>query len=137
MKKLYFLIVFVMCGSAVFAQSQAITFKVALYQISRKQIASQYTRAELIIDDENQSWEIVLYRKDGAKPERIKLEKFDDIGRDLGVFRTVTIMEAAGTSGSSLFAHMPVFEGNKIRVDLCDTRTEGVKRRLIMEYQDS
>jgi len=63
MKKLYFLIVFVILGSAVFAQPQAIPFKVSVYQISRRQLASQYTKAELIIDDENQSWEIVLYRK--------------------------------------------------------------------------
>jgi len=135
MKKLYFLIVFVICGLTAFAQSQAIPFKVATYQISRRQLASQYTKAELIIDDEKQSWEIILYRKDNAKPEYIKLEKFDDIGRDVGVFRTVTIMEAAGTSGGNLFAHMPVFDGNKITVDLCDTRTEGVRRRLIIEYQ--
>jgi hypothetical protein len=135
MKKLYFLVVFVICGSAVFAQSQGIPFKVSVYQISRRQLASQYTMAELIIDDEKQSWEIVLHRKDGTKPERIKLEKFDDIGRNLGVFRTVTITEASGTTGGNLFAHMPVFEGGKIRVDLCDTRTEGVKRRLIIEYQ--
>ena len=75
-----------------------------------------------------------MYRKDGAGPERIKLEKFDDIGHNNGVFRTVIIQEVAGTSGSNLFAYMPVFEGNKIRVDLCDTKTEGVKRRIILEY---
>jgi len=133
-KKLLFLAVFVVCAWATFAQSNAITFKVSSYQISRRQTANQYTKAELIVDDETQSWEIVLYRKDGSDPERIKLEKFDDIGRNTGVFRTVTIEEKSGTSGSNLFAYMPVFEGNKIRVDLCDTRTEGVKRRLIIEY---
>jgi hypothetical protein len=134
MKKLLFLAVFVICGWVAFAQSAAITFKVSSYLISRRQTANQYTKAELLIDDGAQSWEIILYRKDNAKPERIKLEKFDDIGRNNGVFRTVTIQEAAGTSGSNLFAYMPVFDGTKIRVDLCDTRTEGVKRRLIIEY---
>ena len=133
MKKLFFLTIVGLCGWMVFAQPQAITFKVASYQISTRQAASQYTRAELIINDEEQSWEIVLYRKDGTGPDRIRLEKFDDIGRNIGVFRTVTITEAAGTSGSNLFAYMPAFEGNRIRVDLCDTRTEGVKRRLIIE----
>ncbi|GHV84825.1 hypothetical protein AGMMS50230_04330 [Spirochaetia bacterium] len=132
MKKLIFVVVFGICSWAAFAQ--AITFKVASYQISRRQAAPQYTKAELVVNDNDQSWEIILYRKDGAVPERIKLEKFDDIGHNLGVFRTITIQEAAGTSGSNLFAYMPVFDGNKIRVDLCDTRTEGVKRRLIIEY---
>jgi hypothetical protein len=134
MKKLLFVVVFGICSWTVFAQPAPITFKVVSYLISRRQTAPQYEKAELIVDDENQSWEIILYRKDGAEPEHIKLEKFDTIGRNNGVFRTVTIREAAGTSGSGLFAYMPVFEGNKIRVDLCDTRTEGVKRRLIMEF---
>ena len=132
-KKLFLLIVFVLCGWLVFAQSEAITFKVASYQISTRQTASLYTMAELIINDEARSWEIILHRKDGKGPDRIKLEKFDDIGRNIGVFRTVTITDISGTTGSNLFAYMPAFEGNRIRVDLCDTRTEGVKRRLIME----
>lgn len=134
MKKLFLIIGVCIFGLTVFAQSEAISFKVFSYQISTRQTANQYTKAELLINDENQSWEIILYRKDGKNSERIKLEKFDDIGRNNGVFRTVTIMEAAGTSGSNLFAYMPVFDGNKIRIDLCDKRTEGVKRRLIMEY---
>ena len=134
MKKLLLILVCSICGLAVFAQPDAIPFKVFSYQISTRQTATQYTKAELIINDETQSWEIVLYRKDGKNTERIKLETFDDIGHNNGVFRTVTIMEAAGTSGSNLFAYMPVFEGNRIRVDLCDKRTEGVKRRLIMEF---
>ena len=133
MKKLILLAVVGLCGWMVFAQSEPITFKVSSYQISSRQTAGQYAKAELVINDGNQSWEIILHRKDGTGPDRIKLEKFDDIGRNLGVFRTVTITEAAGTSGSNLFAYMPVFEGNKIRVDLCDTKTEGVRRRLIME----
>ena len=134
MKRSLFLAVFIICGWTAFAQSNAITFKVSSYLISRKQTANLYTKAELIIYDEDQSWEIILYRKDGSKPERIKLEKFDDIGHNNGVFRIVTIQEASGTSGKNLFAYMPVFDGTKIRVDLCDTRTEGVKRRLIIEY---
>jgi hypothetical protein len=28
---------------------------------------------------------------------------------------------------------MPVFNDGKIQVDLCDTKTEGVRRRLILE----
>ena len=135
MKKQFLLIIFSICGLAVFAQSDAIPFKVFSYQISTRQTANQYSKAELIITDETQSWEIILYRKDGKKSEHIKLEQFDDIKQNShGVFRTVTIVEAAGTSGSNLFAYMPVFEGNRIRVDLCDKRTEGVKRRLIMEF---
>ena len=135
MKKLFLFVIFCVCGLAVFAQSDAIAFKVFSYQISTRQTASQYARAELIINDENQSWEIILYRKDGKNSEHIKLEQFNEINsKNHGVFKTVTIMEAAGTSGSNLFAYMPVFEGNRIRVDLCDKRTEGVKRRLIMEF---
>ena len=133
MKKLFFLVIFGIVGWSIFAQPEAIPFKVSSYQISRRQTASLYTRADLIINDETQSWEIILHRREGA-PERIKLEKFDDIGRNIGVFRTVIITEASGTSGSNLFAYMPAFEGNQIRVDLCDTRTEGVRRRLIMEF---
>jgi hypothetical protein len=135
MKKLIFVLVFGMCALVLFTQSEAISFKVFSYQISTRQTAGQYTKAELIVSDETQSWEIILHRKDGKKTEHIKLEQFDDINqKNHGVFRNVTIIEAAGTSGSNLFAYMPVFDGNKIRVDLCDKRTEGVKRRLIMEY---
>ena len=133
MKKLFFLTVLALCGWMVFAQAETLTFKVFSYQISTRQTASLYTKAELIINDETQSWEIILYRKDGKGPDRIKLEKYDNIGRNIGVFRTVTITETTGTTGSNLFAYMPAFEGNRIRVDLCDTRTEGVKRRLIIE----
>jgi hypothetical protein len=134
MKKLFLLVIVGLCTTAVFAQSGAILFKVSSYQISRRQTASQYTKAELFVNDETQSWEIVLYRKDGAGPERIKLEKFDDVGHNNGVFRAIIIQDNSGTSGSGLFAYMPVFEGSKIRVDLCDARTEGVRRRLILEY---
>ncbi|MCL1929199.1 MAG: hypothetical protein FWG07_10470 [Treponema sp.] len=133
MKKL-FIIVLLVCGLVLFSTAEGINFKVFSYQISTRQTANQYTKAELIIDDGTMSWEIILHRKDGKTSESIKLEQFDDIGRNNGVFRTVTITEAAGKSGSNLFAYMPVFEGNKIRVDLCDKRTEGTKRRLIMEY---
>ena len=134
MKKLFFIVVLGIFGLTVFTQTEPIPFKVFSYQISTRQTASQYSKAELIIDDETQSWEIILYRKDGKNSERIKLEEFDDIGRGKGVFRTVTITEGSGTLGSNLFAHMPLFEGNRIRVDFCDKRTEGVKRRLIIEY---
>ena len=132
MKKLVFFIVVGIVGLALFAQAVPIGFRISSYQISTRQTASQYTRAELLINDEDQSWEIILHRREG-NPERIKLENYDDIGRGLGVFRKVTITEASGTSGSNLFAYMPAFEGNRIRVDLCDKRTEGVRRRLIME----
>jgi len=134
MKRLFFTVAFIMFGLAAFAQSNAITFKVSSYQISRKETASLYVRAELIIDDETQSWEITLYRKDGANPERIKLDKPSDIGNNKMVFRTVGIQEGSGTSGANLYAYVPPFEGSKIRVDICDTKTEGVKRRLILEY---
>jgi len=132
-KKLLFLAVFIVCGWTTFAQSGAITFKISSYLIARKQTANQYTRAELIVDDETQSWVILLYRKDGAGPEQIKLEKFDDIGRNKGVFRTVTIQEGSKTLGSDLFAYMPEFVDGKIQVDLCDTKKEITRRRLILE----
>ena len=132
MKKAFFLIIIGIVSLSLFAQLTPIGFRVSSYQISTRQIASQYTRAELLINDENQSWEIILHRREG-NPDRIKLENYDDIGRGIGVFRSVTITEASGTSGSNLFAYMPAFEGNRIRVDLCDKRTEGVRRRLIME----
>ncbi|MDR2210838.1 MAG: hypothetical protein LBO65_05135 [Spirochaetaceae bacterium] len=133
MKKLILLLVLGFFTWTGFAQSAPIVFKVASYQISRRQTANQYTKAELLVDDENQTWEIVLYRKDGAEPEHIKLENFTFLGGH-GVFRTVIIREASGTSGSNLFAYMPAYEGNKIRIDLCDIRTEGARRRLIIEY---
>jgi hypothetical protein len=132
MKKLFLVVIAGLCMTGVFAQS--ILFKVSSYQISRRQTAAQYSKAELFVNDEAQSWEIVLYRKDSTGPERIKLEKFDDVGHNNGVFRTITIQDNSGATGSGLFAYMPVFEGNKIRVDLCDTRTESVRRRLILEY---
>ena len=134
MKKLLFVLVIGACGLVVFTQAEAIPFTVFSYQISTRQTANQYSKAELIINDNTQSWEIILHRKDGKNAERIKLEQFDDIGRNKGVFRTVTITEGAGVTGSNFFAHMPLFEGNRIRVDFCDKRTEGVKRRLILEY---
>ncbi|MCL1814199.1 MAG: hypothetical protein FWG27_00030 [Treponema sp.] len=134
MKKLVFLVIFGICGLAAFAQSETIPFKITSYQISRRQLANQYSRAEVIVDYEAMTWEIILYRKDGGNPERIKLEKFDDIGRNNVVFRAVTIVEAAGTSGSNLFAYLPKNDDNVQRVDLCDNRTEGVKRRLVMEF---
>jgi len=134
MKRLFFTVTFIMAGLAAFAQSSAITFKVSSYQISRKETAPLYVKAELLVNDEAQSWEIVLYRKDGANPERIKLEKYSDIGRDNMVFRTVTVQEGSGTSGANLYAFVPPFEGSKIRLDICDAKTEGVKRRLILEY---
>jgi hypothetical protein len=134
MKRLVFLAVLVIIGLASFAQSNAITFKVSSYLISRKETAQLYVRAELLVDDAAQSWEIILYRKDGANPERIKLGKSSDIGRNNMVFRTVAVQEGSGTSGSNLYAFVPPFDGSKIRVDICDAKTEGVKRRLILEY---
>ena len=134
MKKLFLITILGICGLVIFSQNEGIPFKVFSYQISTRQTANQYTKADLLIDDETMSWEIVLHRKDGKASESIKLEQYDDIGHNNGVFRTVTIKEAAGVSGSNLFAYMPVFEGNRIRVDLCDKKTEGTKRRLIMEY---
>ena len=134
MKRLFLMVTFVMAGLAVSALSNAITFKVSSYQISRKETAPLYVRAELIIDDDSQSWEIILYKKDGTNPERIKLEKPSDIGSNNMVFRTVSIQESSGTSGNNLYAFIPPFAGNKIRVDICDAKTEGVKRRLILEY---
>jgi hypothetical protein len=136
MKKLLMVAALGMCAGALFAQP--ITFKVSSYQIGGRQTAGQYSKAELLVEGDAESlqysWEIILYRKDGAGPERIKLEKLDDIGRNIGVFRTVIIREGSGTAGSNLFAYVPVYEGSKIRIDLCDTKTEAVKRRLIIEY---
>jgi hypothetical protein len=111
-----------------------IPVKVGSYQVSGKQTASLYEKAELVINDTAMSWEIVLYRKNGNS-ERIKMEKFDDIGRNLAVFRAITIQEGGKPAypAISLFAYMPVFSGGKIQIDLCDTRTEGVRRRLILE----
>lgn len=134
MKKLFFFLVLGICGLMLFAQSGPATFKVLSYQISRAQTANRYTKAELIIDDETRSWEIILYRKDNTNPERIKLEQSEEFNKSAGVFRTVTIQETAGTSGSNLFAYIPAFVGNKIQIDFCDKRTEGVKRRLILEF---
>ncbi|MDR1505735.1 MAG: hypothetical protein LBI67_01395 [Treponema sp.] len=133
MKKIAFFAVCVLCSWAAVAEPLSVPVKIASYLISRRQTAAQYEKADLVIDDETQSWEIVLYRKDGADNERIKLEKFEDIGNNNGVFRTITIQENSKTSGSGLFAYMPVFNNGKIQVDLCDTRTEGVRRRLILE----
>jgi hypothetical protein len=115
------------------AEPLSVPVKITSYLISRRQTAVQYEKADLVIDDETQSWEIILYRKDGKDPEHIKLEKFDDIGHNTGVFRTITILEGGKTSGSNLFAYMPVFDNGKIQIDLCDTKTEGVRRRLILE----
>jgi hypothetical protein len=133
MRKQLFFLVFVLCSWAIMAEPLSIPVKITSYLISRRQTAVQYEKADLIIDDETQSWEIVLYRKDGTDPEHIKLEKFESVGRDNGVFRTIIIQEGSKTSGSDLFAYMPVFTDGKIQVDLCDTRTEGVRRRIILE----
>ncbi|MDR2313296.1 MAG: hypothetical protein LBE02_02055 [Spirochaetaceae bacterium] len=132
MKKLLFLMVWVGVARIGFAQPEPIVFKVSSYQISRRQTANLYARAELFINDEELTWEIILYRKDNTGPEHIKLEQFDLPGNN-GIFRTVTIQETSGTSGSNLFAYL-LYEGNKIRIDLCDVRTERVRRRLIIEY---
>jgi len=134
MKRLFIAIVLITVGLAAFTQSKAIIFKVSSYQINKKETAPSYVRAELIISDETQSWEITLHRKDGANPERIRMDKPSDIGNNKMVFRTITIQEASGNSGPNLYAYIPPFEGSKIRIDICDTKTEGVKRRLILEY---
>jgi hypothetical protein len=133
MKRPLFFLAFILCSWAIMAEPLSVPVKITSYLISRRQSAAQYEKADLIIDDETQSWEIVLYRKDGTDSERIKLEKFDDIGNNNGVFRTITILEGGKTSGSNLFAYMPVFNDGKIQVDLCDAKTEGVRRRLILE----
>jgi hypothetical protein len=133
MKKHLFFLAFVLCSWTAMAEPLSVPVKIVSYLINRKQTAAQYEKADLIIDDETQSWEIILYKKDGTNPERIKLEKFDDLGNNNGVFRTITIREGSTTFGSNLFAYMPVFADGKIQIDLCDTRTEGVKRRLILE----
>lgn len=146
MKQLMCVTVLFLCGWMGFAQQAPIPFRVTSYLIStgggRKQTASQYERAELYIHDETQSWEIVLYRKDAADPERVTLEKLADFGKT-AAFRTITIQERAGKSGGGLFAYMPPFEEVKapnggrtlrLQVDLCDTRTEAVRRRIILEY---
>ena len=156
MKKLFIVVVFLVCGLVLFSAAEGIPFKVFSYQISTRQTASQYTKAELIITpvetlveespgspgnpklppryERGYIWEIILHRKDGKPSEIIKLEEHKEFGDTHGVFNQVTITEAAGVSGSNLFAYVPTFEGNRIRVDLCDKRTEGTKRRLIMEY---
>jgi len=134
MKRIFITVAFILFGFTAYTQSNAITFKVSSYQINRKETASSYVRAELIISDETQSWVISLHRKDGANPEQIKLEKPSDIGNNRMVFRTVSIKESSGTSGADLYAFVPPFEGSKIRMDICDTKTENVKRRLILEY---
>ena len=132
MKKIWLCLIIAVCSWTAFAQDMTLPVKIVSYQISRRQTSALYERAEIIISDETQSWQIILYRKDGTDPEQILLEKFDDIGNHIGVFRTITIKEGNKTSGSELFAYLPVFEGNNIRIDLCDKRTEGVKRRLIV-----
>ena len=66
MKKLFLVVVvFLVCGLVLFSAAESIPFKVFSYQISTRQTASQYTKADLVIDDETMSWEIVLHRKDG------------------------------------------------------------------------
>jgi hypothetical protein len=135
MKRLLFLVVLV-CGLAVYTQSEGIHFKVSSCLIGGKQTAKSYTGAELVVDEDTKTWEIFLYRKDNKDPDNIKLEKPDVIsfqGKNQEVFRTVTIKEGASTSGSNLFALL-VFDGAKIQVDLCDTKTEKTKRRIILEY---
>ena len=150
MKKLFSVVVFLVCGLVLFSAAEAIPFKVFSYQISTRQTANQYTKAELIVTPIEikverpaglppgytwgYTWEIILYRKDGKPSEIIKLEDHKELGDNHGVFNQVTITEAAGVSGSNLFAYVPKYEGNRIRVDLCDKRTEGTKRRLIIEY---
>ena len=149
MKKLIILVLLV-CGLVFYSAAEGIFFSVFSYQISTRQTAAQYSNAELIITpveieikvpegqppryDLGYTWEIILHRKDGRPSESIKLEQHEEFGRSHGVFKKVTITEAAGVSGSNLFAYVPAFEGNRIRIDLCDKRTEGTRRRLIMEF---
>jgi uncharacterized glyoxalase superfamily metalloenzyme YdcJ len=117
-----------LCADTVFAQ--AITLKVMSYLISKKQNAALYEKAELSTDDETQAWELVLYRKDGSASERIRLENFAEVSGN-GVFRKVSIQEGEKTSGQGMFGYVPVFD-SKIQIDLCDNRTEAVRRRLIL-----
>jgi hypothetical protein len=128
MKKPFLCIMLVFCSWAIFAEP--ISFKITSYLISRKQSAGLYAKAELSIDDETQSWEIILYKKNGSEPDIIRLEEFNIVENN-GVFKKVSIIEGGKTTGSDLFAYIPVFS-DKIQIDLCNVRTEGVRRRLIL-----
>jgi hypothetical protein len=130
MKKIL-LFVFITYTQVIFADN-GISLTVNSYLISRKQTASLYEKAELIINDETQSWEVILHRKDGAETEHIRLENFREASGN-GVFQKVSIQEGGKTSGQGLFGHVPVFN-NKIQIDLCDYRTEAVRRRLILGF---
>ena len=130
-KKLFVCLAIILCAEA--ASAQAITFKVMSYLISKKQNAALYEKAELSTDDETQVWEVVLYRKDGSASERIRLENFAEVSGN-GIFRKVSIQEGGKTSGWGMFGYIPVFDG-KIQIDLCDNRTEVVRRRLVLALE--
>jgi hypothetical protein len=133
MKKVFFLLFFGICAY-VQAFAQPIPVKVVSYLIGRRETAAQYERGELIINDETQSWEIILYKKTGGPDsgERILMKNFADIGNGNAVFRSITITEGSKSTGADLFAYFPVFKDGKIQIDLCDNKTERTRRRLII-----
>jgi hypothetical protein len=114
----------------------SIELKINSYLISRKQNSGRFSGARLSVSDETQTWEITLFKKDGSDPDKIKLEGFEFYNKSVqnqGVFRSITIIEGEKVSGSDLFAYMPEFKKDTIQIDLCDKRTEGVRRRLILK----
>jgi hypothetical protein len=130
MKKLFVLLILGICVQAF---AQAFPIKVVSYLIGRKETAAQYDRGELQINDETQSWEIVLYKKTGAnREEKIVLKTFSELGGGIAVFRNITITEAGKNTGSDLFAYIPNFDPAKLQIDLCDNKTERTKRRLVI-----
>jgi hypothetical protein len=129
MKKLFFPLILGIC---VYAQAFAIPVKITSYLIGRKETAGQYERGELNIDNETQSWEIILYKKTGGAEEKILLANSNNFNNGSGVFRSITITENNKSTGSNLFAYIPVFEGGKIQIDFCDNKTERTKRRLVI-----
>jgi hypothetical protein len=115
-----------------YAQAFAIPIKVVSYLIGRKETAGQYSRGELLINDETQSWEIVLYKKAGDIEEKIVMQNSDAFRNGNGVFRKIVISEGNKKLGSDLFAYIPIFDAGRIQIDFCDTKTERTKRRLII-----
>lgn len=126
-KPLFFLLAIF---SVQMAFSQAVSLKVTAYDVDRRPTANQYEKAELSINDETQSWEIVLYRKDQGAPERIVLEDFKEVSGN-GVFHKVSISEKGQKSGAGLFGYIPVFKG-EIQIQLCNTHNERIRRKLVL-----
>jgi hypothetical protein len=110
----------------------SIDLKIVSYLVSRKQNSARFASARLTVNDATQTWEVVLHKKDGSAPDRILMEESDPTGANMYVFRKITIFEGDKTSGGDLFAYMPNTKDGRIQIDLCDKRTEGVRRRLIL-----